>query len=393
MSKDIAILNDIQVNLLIDCVKVARLKKSHKGYRFLGEGELYKKFSKELRILANPVCITGVNKDFDMAKATDFEYEPVVMSSDELEALRAELSEEASGTIEEKDKLISKKAVSQSQIDMFKTEFESAVADYNLSVENMTLLQRVSGTKLLVKFSSDEELCSFSMELPFIDKNLWCKVSGNLYSMAYMPLNIMEYYTGTDKILKLVHPYQFLIKQGLLTKAKKPYSKDFFINMMKRSQGGVIKVVQASIARTLRNAKEYSWSETNKTPIMWVDNSKSELGKFLLENNIQLEFNYNELLNAHGMKGIDIITGSTSAPGKRCKVAKNYYIRKNAGVFELVKNEKATEDIFDFSNVIKSTIYPCFTKTSAKRDNSATIKDTNDLLYPSQYKKRFTIKG
>jgi len=94
----------------------------------------------------------------------------------------------------------------------------------------------------------------------------------------------------------------------------------------------------------------------------------------------------------HGIKGIDIITGSTSAPGKRCKVAKNYYIRKNAGVFEMVRNEKANEDVFDVANIIKTTTYPCFIKTSAKRDNSATIKDTCDLVSPFQYKKRFTVK-
>lgn len=386
------ILNDEQIALLMDCVKVARLKKSHKGYRFLGEGELYKKFSKELGIIANPVCITGVNRDFDMAKATEFSYEPEVMSFEDYENLKLELSEESTAAESAEDKLISTKTVSSAQMEMFKSEFESAVAEYNLEVKSMKLLARISGTKLLVKFSSNEEACSFSMELPFIDKNLWCKVSGNLYSMAYMPLNLNEYVLGAENLM-LVHPYQFLIKKGLMSKANKPYDKDFFLGMMKKSQGGIIKAVQVNIARTLRNAKEYSWSEVNKTPIMWVDDSKSELGKFLLENNIQLDFNYNELLGAHGMKGIDIITGSTSAPGKRCKVAKNYYIRKNNGVFELVKNEKATEDIFDFSNVIKSTIYPCFTKTSAKRDNSATIKDTNDLLYPSQYKKRFTIKG
>ena len=82
------ILNDEQIALLMDCVKVARLKKSHKGYRFLGEGELYKKFSKELGIIANPVCITGVNKDFDMAKATEFEYTPEVMSFEDYENLK-----------------------------------------------------------------------------------------------------------------------------------------------------------------------------------------------------------------------------------------------------------------------------------------------------------------
>ena len=79
MSNNVAVLNDTQVELLKSCVKVARLRKAHKGYRFLGEGELYKKFSKELRILAHPVCITGVNRDFDMAKETEFKYSPVEM--------------------------------------------------------------------------------------------------------------------------------------------------------------------------------------------------------------------------------------------------------------------------------------------------------------------------
>ena len=391
MSNNVNVLNDTQVELLKSCVKVARLRKAHKGYRFLGEGELYKKFSKELRILAHPVCITGVNRDFDMAKETEFKYSPVEMTEEEMELLKGELAEDTLGE-DDKDKLLSRKAVSKAQVDMFKSEFEMAVSEYNLEVEEMTLLQRVSGTKLLVKFSSNEELCSFSMELPFIDKVLSCRVNGNLYSMAYMPLNLIEYANGTDEVLKLVHPYQFLIKQGLMTSAKKSYSKDFFIGMMKRSQGGLIKAVQANITRTLRNAKEYSWSEVNKTPIMWVDSNKSEVGKFLLENNIQLDLSYAELVSVHGIKGIDIITGSTSAPGKRCKVAKNYYIRKNAGVFEMVRNEKSTEDVFDVANIIKTTIYPCFVKTSAKRDNSATIKDTCDLVMPFTYKKRFTVK-
>ena len=59
----------------------------------------------------------------------------------------------------------------------------------------------------------------------------------------------------------------------------------------------------------------------------------------------------------------------------------------------MVKNESSNEEVFDVANVIKSSIYPCFIKTSAKRDNSATIKDTCDLVSTFQYKKRFTVKG
>lgn len=384
------ILNDKQIELLMGAVEIGRLKKSHKGYRFLGEGEVYKKFDKELMIINKPICITGVSSDYIRAEDSEFVYEPKVMSSEDYEILSGELSSEDSDDV---DKIISSREVSEEQIAVFRDEFNAIFEFYKMEVESMKLISRISGTKLLVKFSNETERYSFSIELPFIDKNLWCKVSGNIYSFAYIPLNLEEYVSGCDDVLLLAHPYQFLLKKALLNSVNKPYSYDLFIGLCKRSRGGLIKAVQANIIKTLRNAKEYSWSEKNNTPIMWVDGNKSELGKFMLENNIQLNFNYDALLKAHGLVGIDLLTGSTGAPGKRCKISKNYFVRKNAGVFELVKKDKSVSDIFDICNVVKSTIYPCFTKTSAKRDNSATIKDTYDLVFPSQYKKRFTIKG
>ena len=162
--------------------------------------------------------------------------------------------------------------------------------------------------------------------------------------------------------------------------------------MVRKAKGGTITQLQKNIHNTMINAKEYSWSDANNTPVMWVDSNKSDLGKLLLQNNIQLNLTYSELLTVSGLKGIDLNTGSTSSPGKRCRVAKNYFVDRNNGDFILRKNPKATDEIFDIINSIKPAIYPCFSKTSAKRDNTATIKDTFNLVAPAGYTKRFTIK-
>jgi len=78
---------------------------------------------------------------------------------------------------------------------------------------------------------------------------------------------------------------------------------------------------------------------------MWLDNYKSDLGKGLLANNIQLGLSYLDLLNSKGLKGVDLNTGSTSAPGKRVRVAKNYFIERKDGEFTTYV---AVKEMFDF---------------------------------------------
>lgn len=77
--------------------------------------------------------------------------------------------------------------------------------------------------------------------------------------------------------------------------------------------------------------------------------------------------------------------------GKRVRVAKNYFIERKDGEFTLVRKSSADNEVFDITNDMKGELYPCFIKTSAKRDNTATIKDTYNLVNPSGYTKRFKI--
>ena len=387
-------LNEKEINLLIGAVTTGRFKGAKKGNRFVSEADVYKSFSKELRILEKPINITGVEKDFIKAFETKLSIDTPLMDEETLEVLYNE--EPASEMFDEE---LKRQSVPTDKVAIYKKIFDRAFESYGATAHSMDVISRKSGTKLAVNMICDGY--KFVIEFPFINDKMECKIKSqnsdgtmkeNLYSFAYMPINLDKYISGKDTELKLTHPYQFLVISALKSVGSKLYSPEIFRAMVRKAKGGTISQLQKNIHNTMINAKKYSWSDANNTPVMWVDSNKSDLGKLLLQNNIQLNLTYSELLTVSGLKGIDLNTGSTSSPGKRCRVAKNYFVDRNNGDFILRKNPKATDEIFDIINSIKPAIYPCFSKTSAKRDNTATIKDTFNLVAPAGYTKRFTVK-
>lgn len=377
-------LNATQIELLVKAVMTKKLKGGNKGNRFVSESEIYKLFNKELHILEKPINVVGVESDFIEASKVSLKVKPNFCTEKELELLTTQ-----EGFLEVSDELLSEKDIDDKQLSIYKKVFDEAFTVYGASVVSGKLIARRSGTKLLMKMELNNYF--FEIELPFIDRELFCKVSGNLYSFAYMPLNLDDFIAGTSPVLKLAHPYQFLIQQAVKSVGTKTYSSDIFNFMVRKAKGGTIRQLQDNIHKTLINAKEYSWSDKNNCPVMWLDSNKSDLGKGLLANNIQLGLSYLDLLNSKGLKGVDLNTGSTSAPGKRVRVAKNYFIERKDGEFTLVRKSSADNEVFDITNDMKGELYPCFIKTSAKRDNTATIKDTYNLVNPSGYTKRFKI--
>ena len=287
------------------------------------------------------------------------------------------------------DNVLSEKEIKEEILSLYKNDLESVLLMYGVKVVKGKIVSRRSGLKLNVKF--EHSVGFFEIELPLIDKELFCTLNNSLYSFAYIPINLNDFIDGKTDELKLAHPYRFVLSEAIKSVGDKIYSSDVFTAMVRKAKGGTIKTLQDNIRKTMNNVKEYSWSERDNCPVMWLDNYKSDLGKELLANNIQLGFSYQELLSALGIRGVDLNTGSTSAPGKRCKVAKNWYIKRGNGTFTLVRKETATNSCFDITNSLKGELYPCFIKTSAKRDNTATIKDTYNLVKPSGYVRKFKV--
>ena len=80
-------LNEKEINLLIGAVTTGRFKGAKKGNRFVSEADVYKSFSKELRILEKPINITGVEKDFIKAFETKLFIDTPLMDEETLEVL------------------------------------------------------------------------------------------------------------------------------------------------------------------------------------------------------------------------------------------------------------------------------------------------------------------
>ena len=255
----------------------------------------------------------------------------------------------------------------------------------------VTKKNKVSSYKLLRVLFVHKERKLFSIDFPFIDKDGNFKMGNNCWNFAYK-MDVKHYLK--EKEIMLLHPYQWLC-QKLLNKAQsldeqeELYTQDFYEQLIANSWGEANQFFNRKLLKILRNAKN-PWEKEESTPIMWIDPQTSSVGKELLSRNILIDSNYSELSKVGLIKGLDLLSGSTSTPAKRVITSENYELVRRGSKIILEQKEQG-ENIKNFVGVYKCS-YPAFVFTSAKRDNTSTIKDTVNLLEENQYQRRFILK-
>ena len=150
------------------------------------------------------------------------------------------------------------------------------------------------------------------------------------------------------------------------------------------------KAIQNRLNLALRSSKENYNDSIEDTPIIWLDKSKSKTSIEMHKKNIFINLDCNTINLYRRVKGIDLFTGSTSTPAIRCKIASNFdiVVENNKIILKKVRNLGYE---FDYISDFKKYNIGMF-KTSSKRDNCSTIKDTYSLVNPIGYVKRVKVK-
>lgn len=240
---------------------------------------------------------------------------------------------------------------------------------------------------------------AWRLELPKINPKGYFKQNGEDYYFMFLPANLKEYATGEEDMLELIHPYSYMVNKMLEVYVDFESGLPVMINgevFSKRieftDKHGRQQNFQKKINSILTNRKENYWDERSDSPIVWVDKNLSDFAKAMYEENVAIFADYDLLTKVGTIKGVDLLTGSTSTPAKRVKVAQGYKIGVvNNKMFVLPKSEDVTliESIYtDYKLMYAGTL-----KTSAKRDNSCTIRSSYALTKPQGYVKKVTVSS
>lgn len=236
----------------------------------------------------------------------------------------------------------------------------------------------------------------WELELPFINNEGFFKFNKNKYCFMYKPKNLEAFLGGYESELKVHHPYETLVYEILKVYTNNEgvdimLSKDIFDSNIQYSQKGSVRKFQAKINNYIRNAKDFYWEKKSLSPVVWFDDSKSKITEYSYSRNIMTDLSYESMISRGLVPGLDLLTGSTSLPGRRVKIASNYELVREGS--DLIVRK--VRDLGNEANYIAmdKLVYPAFCRTSAKRQNSATVKDTNSLVTPcKEFKKHFSIK-
>lgn len=237
---------------------------------------------------------------------------------------------------------------------------------------------------------------SFGVKLPYIDASGFFSNNGSRYVGMYsldfqQKAKILK---GDYKDIELIHPYKYIAKQLRVERinydgTEELYSPEKFDTLVRN--GGMGFKVKSKIVNILRHVKEFAWQEDQGTPIIWVDKFSSDMAFEALRSNIFLNFSYEDLVKCNStIAGMDLLTGSTAAPGKRVQLAHNWKVSlKKGGKCVLVRKQSAIDDILADHVCSYNMFQPALIKTSAKRQNASTVKATYNLVSPQQYKRHF----
>lgn len=240
---------------------------------------------------------------------------------------------------------------------------------------------------------------AWRLELPKINPKGYFQQNGEDYFFMLIPANLEDYATGKDDLLELVHPYSYIVNKlievyvDFETGLPVMLRGDVFDKRVEfTDRHGRQQNFQKKLNDILSNRKENYWDERTDSPIVWVDKNLSAFAKTMYEENIAIFASYELLTKVGVIKGLDLLTGSTSTPAKRVKVAQGYKIANiNNKLLVVPKSDDVTmiESIYTDYKLM----YPGTLKTSAKRDNSCTIRSSYSLTKPQSYVKRVTVSS
>lgn len=236
----------------------------------------------------------------------------------------------------------------------------------------------------------------WKVEFPFVDKQGFFSLNGSEFVFMYTPKNLEEYLTGTEDELRLFHPLERICKEMCIAYRDKEggevlLDKKFFLGRVEKCGGKISQGFQKAVNKFVTNSKDFYWEKNSTSPIVWFDRFNGEMARHCFTNNILLDMGYEDVIHYGKVKGLDLLTGSTSTPAKRVQLASNYAIAKNSNNECIVKKVRDLGDLADYLSEDK-TAYVFYNRTSGKRQNSATIKDSCDLVNPALMIKRAYIK-
>lgn len=240
---------------------------------------------------------------------------------------------------------------------------------------------------------------AWKLELPAINKNGKFVNNGENYYFMFMPVNLNEYVLGKDDLLEIKHPFSYIIEKLLEvyvdpnTMLPVLLEQQYFDKRIEyTNKFGRINKFQEKLNKILINEKEHYWDERRESPIVWVDRNLSDFAVAMYEKNIAVFAEYDMLEQCGIIKGLDLLTGSTSTPAKRVKVAQGWDIQTiNNKMLIVPKHENVTEVESIFTNY--KLLYAGTLRTSSKRDNSTTIRSTYNLTKPQKHIKRVTVSS
>lgn len=257
-------------------------------------------------------------------------------------------------------------------------------------ISNGTLEKEV----IICSFSHKNEYL-YEIRFPLIDKDFIIRNTNSLYIFNLQPKNLTNYLQGLDKELEFFHPYEYLCRKALEykydveTRESILIAPEYFEIAIERDVPNV-KGFQKRIDLALRSAKENYNDDVEDTPIIWLDKCKSKTSIEMNKKTVFINLDCDTIHKYRRVKGIDLFTGSTSTPAIRCRIASNFDIVKE-GLKIVLRKVRDYGPEFDYVCDFKKYNIGMF-KTSSKRDNCSTIKDSFSLTKPVGYVKRVTIK-
>lgn len=396
------------IGLAIDTQK--KEKDYSKAFQTKGKSDVWKNYEKtSLGKVHKKVTLLGALEEvYRKAFDTKITSEKVIVEDGSIKSVAKELSN-ANRSLELKnvfynynnDRTLKEVSVKEVSFDTFKDYsqfFDKVFAVYGSNVSKIQIVNKANKeyqeTSLRVIFTHKNNKI-WSLDYPFINKDGFFNSGNNIYAFMFTIENMKEIISGENKELKLEHPYVWLSKQLLkaytLDGDEILYTEEIFNKIIFGSRRENNYKLQMKLVSALRNAKENPWEEKNATPVVWFDKFSSAISKFSYTRNILIDSCYADLVKIGLIQGLDLLTGSTSTPAKRVKPASCWDIKRHGADLVLERVKDHTSIIEDYAGEFKCS-FPAFVKTSAKRDNSCTIKDTVDFIEPQQYQRKFILK-
>ena len=258
----------------------------------------------------------------------------------------------------------------------------------NVLESELEALKKKGNKVLRVVFRYNRTM-EFCVEFPFINKDLFMNRDGNKYVAMFTISNKLELLAGDTTELQLLHPYSWLTQKLLEVwsdddGAVVQYDYKTFNKIVSGLRNGdkICHSFNRKIERILNNTKKFSWQkddEEKPTPIIFIERGASAISTYSFARNILFDFTYEECVKIGNIPGVDFLTGSTSTPAKRCKIAYGWEVVGRGANVRLQRKTNFVPGILDYVSQMKLS-FPAFVKTSAKRDNCATIKDTVNFL-------------